>query len=211
MAFRSPAVSRLPVLLACAVLLPLLSGCSTSYKIRMRGVLPDASKSVASDSRVFVEKVPEISETEHDPVLEKKLEHLLAANGYTVVDKAEADYVVLYNSEATPVAARGSFGPPTSGKGGLSVTRKPGPFERSVRLHVLEAEPYRRDGTEEVIWSCHTVMPKVPNSSPRFEDLLLVGTFEHFPEDTGAVLTWRMALNDEAAKELHLLEPMGKQ
>ena len=84
--------------------------------------------------------------------------------------------VLLYNTQTTPIAARSSFGAASTGKGGMKVTDKPGPFEKSVRLHILNAEPYRKDGTEEILWSCHTVMPKVPNTSPRFEDLLLAAS-----------------------------------
>ena len=197
------------VSLFVALALVVASGCSTTYKIRMRGVLPDADQAVAAASRVSIEKVPELNEAEHDPITEKKLVHLLETSGFEVVDLQQADYVLLYNIETNPIADRSSFGAATSGKGGMKITSTPGPFEKSVRLHILNAEPYRKDHTEEVIWSCHAVMPKVPNTSPRFEDMLLAGAFEHFPDDTGAVVTWKIAMNDAEAKELHRFDPVG--
>ena len=42
-----------------------------------------------------------------------------------------------------------------------------------------------------------------------FEDMLLAGAFEHFPNDTGAVVTWKIALNDAEARELHQFDPVG--
>jgi hypothetical protein len=184
-----------------------LGGCVTKYQLRMRGVQVDPEQTMPGGCALAVDKVPEVKKVDRDDVVETKIVHLLEEQGYTVTDTADADYVLLYQTETTAVSARGTIGR-RSGKGGMTVTTKSGEFQRLVRLYVVRAEPFRLDKTEEIIWSGTAVLPKVPSTSPRFEDLLLVGAFQFFNQDTGAIVTTKIYLNDAQAKELHYLDPV---
>ena len=66
---------------------------------------------------------------------------------------------------------------------------------------MVDGTPYR-EGTEETVWASTAVIRAAPTESPKFDDLLLLASFRHFAEDTGAIVVERLNLESRQAHRL---------
>lgn len=188
------------LLLAILVFMTVLGGCG--YAVHLRSVQIEDQPAVPDGTRIWVGRSPEIAVAdEYDEVLKHKLEVLLRANGYAVAEQEEADHFLFFDHKVESLMSRISLELTSGVRGGMGTYRREGPFDRSIFLRVVSAEAYRA-GTDDTLWASTAAIWAAPNESPKFDDLLLLATFKHFPDDTGEPVIERMNLESAAARRL---------
>jgi hypothetical protein len=183
----------------------LLGGCA--YTVHVRGVQFDEQTEVTPQAAALcVEPSPDLDQSAPD--LQAKIERLLAEQGFRIVERNAADYFLLYHFGIESVDQRMNLEPTTGGvRAGMQTSFREGPFEHTLSLRIVNAEPFRKEGSEEIIWAGGAVLDGAPTESEKFDDMLLVAMFKHFPLDTGETLTERMSLDSPKAKRLREGQP----
>jgi hypothetical protein len=198
--FRSRSV---PVLLAALALV--LSGAGCAHTIRVRTVQLDEAQRITKEKTIWVAPSPDADESAWD--LSPKVEALLEGKGYAMATREDADLIVFHSNNINSFESRVRLALGSGMHGGISWVSHEGPYERSISVRAIAAEPFRTDEEEVVVWAGGALLDRAPTESPRFDDLLLVVAFKYFPEDTGKTLKVRMGINSPQVQKLRKIEP----
>jgi hypothetical protein len=181
----------------------LLAGCS--YPVYVRGVQVEAKADIPPGSSINVRLMPDADHSDRDEAILKKIEYMVAKRGYVTASESDAEYILLFRCDLQAMVHRMSLDAPGGGRAGMVTTSKPGPFERSLLLHIVEAPPFRKDQTEQVVWAGSSIIHDAPTDGPIFEDMLVEAAFRHFPVDTGETLKVKLRTSSPSVKRLSRL------
>lgn len=198
-AFR-PSLKAFLVLSFLSASLISQSGCA--YSVLVRGVQVEGQAVIPASSSIRVAPMPEWENAQRADALQRKIEYLLEENGYRVAQDDSADYYLLFRSDIESLLSRMSLGSLSGGRGGMVTSHQPGPFERSLRMHVVEGDSYETDGAELVVWAGASTIHEAPTDGPLFDDLLLVAGFRKFAVETGSTLTVKLSQRSVAVKRI---------
>ncbi len=212
---------------AAILLIFLLAGCATYYRVRVNGYLDTSQPQnpfIRGASFCVLENKNALN-----PLLENevksKIEALLGSRGYRVSSYDTADFYIsfsysesagrnvteiapMYHPPETAVVERRASGERRS----TSFVTYPGyttyvPYKVTVytatlTLQVFDAVLQRTSKEEKKIWIGESVTTSQNPDLRAQINYLLVATFEHFGENTGKSLITNVAENDPQAKSL---------
>jgi len=190
--------------------LVVLAGCS--YKVHVRGVEVVPGGAEASGRAIWIGPTPETAGEDASVArMAPKLRWLLERRGYHVVSIEDADLALLFSSEIQPMVSRMRLQPPAGGMSGMTTVYREGPYERTLSLRLVRAAPFRKDQTEDTIWTGGAVLHGAPTESAKFEDAVLLAVFKQFPHDTGETIAVNVHLDSPQARKLReqTAEPNG--
>ena len=154
------------------------------------------------EAGVCVVKSPDMDLAKWGDELTRKIELLLARDGYTVATSSEAEYYLFFDYKIRAVLGRVRLAFISGPQTGMQTVRREGPFVHSVALRVVDARAYRDDEKEQVVWQGGAVRSDVPTEGQRFHDMVLVAAFEQFDRETTETATIKLRRNDLRVRKL---------
>lgn len=182
----------------------LLGATGCGHAILVKGVDVAEARPVIPQGTSFAVEKDSSAEGETDRAkVARKIEELLEEKGHEVTSSPDADFSIRYAYEITPLLGKMSLEPIVgSTHQGIRTVRREGPFNHRLYVWVTEAGPGVGEEEPLTVWAGGGILNGAPTDSPRFLDLVLVATFEHFLEDTGETLETRLQLGDARAQRL---------
>jgi len=191
-------IFRLPVAVLFVSMLAFAAGCSIRvYSRAMDGAGPH--REIEPGARVAVLPADAASA---DPATAAKIERLLVQQGFRAAPVCEADFAVLYHYALASSWHRRSIEPLTGPASGIRSAIRPGPYDHTVHVRVVEAGPWLSSGEERVVWAGVAQVSDAPTAGVRFLDMALLCALDDFNEVTDATVATKMRVHDRRVREL---------
>lgn len=212
--------------LALMVLVFCLSGCSTTYTIRVNGYTDPATQAqVRPGASIFIKENPDAPNPLLDKEIKEKLTKLLARRGYAVTTNERADFYLFYKygmgEPKSVVSGPGYYGGFGWGVGfggggwgwggpvgyvGIPLGGYPTDvtplYDRWLQLTVVEGPPYLTQKITRPVWvgEAHSLGSSADLRSVL--NYLLVASFREFGKNTGKAVTKEIDAKDPEAATL---------
>jgi len=211
-------------LLIIGLLSVVACGCASArtYQVQVNGYTDSAAPLLTPGASLFVVE----DSKAQNPLLEKeikaKIDRLLVKHGYQVVPRDQAKYFLLFsygmgtpNTVAVTAPTWGfgvGFGTGYCGPGvgwgtywpgcGPLYTETQTIYDRWLRLHVVEAKPYRETGQQRSVWVGEARSAGSSSDLREVINSLLIAAFEQLGRNTGRALPIAIKENDPRFTEI---------
>jgi hypothetical protein len=139
---------------------------------------------------------------ETDPVVGEHLETLLLWQGFEVVPVCEADFVMLYDYEVTDHGLGRGIEPLSGPASGIRTSERPGPYDHTVHLRLIEAPPWLHAGETRLAWAGVAQVSEAPTGGTRFRDIALICAVGDVRDPSGETVANRIRIHDRRVRDL---------
>ena len=188
--------TRVLVAVAACFAMALSVGCSVT--VYSRGI-DGAGSERELETGAALAVVPD-TPGESDVETVAKIERLLVDDGFTIADVEDADFIVLYNYALSSQVVRRGLEPLSGPTSGIRSAERRGPFDHTVNVRVVEADPWLESGEIRLVWASAAQVADAPTESSRFFDVALFCAIDDLGESTPDTVSERVRIYDRRVR-----------